>query len=139
MTAGRRTEGLGELFCPSRGQAIALGAMVVVVLGAALYLRYFIIENVGFGLACDAGQSSFLCRLRSAAIYLFNWNVFGGMAIASACFQLCRPNIVAFGFGLIFAAFGLVLYNTRLSALAVALLILSLARFPRAGMRTKAG
>jgi hypothetical protein len=35
---------------------------------------------------------------------------------------------VAFGAGLVFALLGLVLYNTRASALAVALLVLSLAR-----------
>ena len=36
--------------------------------------------------------------------------------------------MVAFGTGMVFAVFGLVLYNTRISALAVALLVLSLAR-----------
>jgi hypothetical protein len=41
---------------------------------------------------------------------------------------------VTFGIGLLSASFGLVLYNTRLSALAVALLVLSLAR-ARSGAR----
>jgi hypothetical protein len=125
-------EKLGELFHPSRRQAIALGFMVIAALAIALYLRYFIIQNVPLGLACEAGEESFLCRLRLATITLFNSNVFNGVAIAAAVIQLCRPSVVAFGIGLIFAAFGLVLYSTRLSALAVALLVLSLARVVRA-------
>jgi hypothetical protein len=36
--------------------------------------------------------------------------------------------VTAFGIGLVFALLGLVLYNTRLAALAIALLVLSLAR-----------
>jgi hypothetical protein len=53
---------------------------------------------------------------------------FGWTALVAALLQLWRPNVVVFGIGLISASFGLVLYNTRLSALAVALLVLSLAR-----------
>jgi hypothetical protein len=52
----------------------------------------------------------------------------------AAAIQLWRPNVLTFGIGLIAAAFGLVLYNTRLSALAVALLVLSLGR-ARSGAR----
>jgi len=132
MTVKVGGERLGELFRTSRRQALALGAMIIAVLGTALYLRYGIIENRTIGLACGAGDLSFICRLRLATIYLFNANVFGAVAIAAAALQLCRPNIVAFGIGLAFAAFGLLLYNTRLSALAVALLVLSLARLVRA-------
>jgi hypothetical protein len=129
----------GELFRPTWRQGLALGAMFVVALGAALSLRYGIIENRTIGLACGAGDLSFICRLRLTTVYLFNANVFGAVAIGTAGLQLCRPNIVAFGIGLVFAAFGLVLYNTRLSALAVAFLILSLARLARGDLRTKAG
>ncbi len=128
----------GGMFRPSLRQGLALGGMLVVALGAALYLRYGVVENTALGLACDAGDLSFLCRLRLATIYLFNSHVFGAVAIAAACLQLCRPNIVAFGIGLIFAAFGVVLYNTRLSALAVAFLVFSLARLARGDMRAKA-
>ena len=61
-------------------------------------------------------------------------SIFGWTAVIAALLQLWRPNVVAFGIGLISASFGLVLYNTRLSALAVALLVLSLAR-ARSGAR----
>jgi hypothetical protein len=138
MTANRGGGDAVGLFRLSRRQGLALGGMFVVALGAALYLRYGVVENTALGLACDAGVMSVLCRLRSATIYLFNSHVFGAVAIAAACLQLCRPNIIAFGIGLVFAAFGVVLYNTRLSALAVAFLVFSLARLARGGMRAKA-
>jgi hypothetical protein len=138
VAAKRDLGNQGELFSPSRRQAMLLGALVLAALAAALYLRYGIIENTQIGFACDAGDLSFMCRLRLATVYLFNATVFGAVAIAAACLQLCRPNIVTFGIGLIFAAFGVVLYNTRLSALALTFLILSLARLVRADMRAKA-
>jgi hypothetical protein len=59
---------------------------------------------------------------------MFVRGAFGWVALIASCVQLWRPNVVAFGTGLVFALFGLVLYNTRVSALAVALLVLSLAR-----------
>jgi hypothetical protein len=62
-------------------------------------------------------------------ILLFARGVFGWVALAASFIQLWRPSVLAFGTGLVFAFLGLVLYNTRVSALAVALLVLSLARF----------
>ena len=53
---------------------------------------------------------------------------FGWVALIAAGVQLWRPHVVAFATGLVFALLGLVLYNTRASALAIALLVLSLAR-----------
>jgi hypothetical protein len=59
---------------------------------------------------------------------------FGWTALVASFVQLWRPNLATFAIGLLSAAFGLVLYNTRLSALAVAFLVLSLAR-ARSGAR----
>lgn len=105
-----------------------LAALGVVALGMALYLRYFIIQNSAIGVACEAGAVGFTCKLRLAVILMFVQDCFGWVAMIAAGVQLWRPNIVAFGTGLIFALMGLVLYNTRASALAIALLVLSLAR-----------
>jgi hypothetical protein len=117
-----------QFFLPS-GRAIAvLAPLGIAALGAALFLRYGIVQNTPIGLACEAGEESPTCTIRLAAILLFAPGWFGCTALAAAAIQLWRPNIVFFGIGLIAAAFGLVLYNTRLSALAVALLVLSLAR-----------
>jgi hypothetical protein len=117
-----------KLFLPSRRAAALLAALGVLALSTALYLRYAIIQNSTIGVACEAGEGSFLCKLRLAVILMFAQDCFGWVAMIAAGVQLWRPNIVAFGTGLIFALMGLVLYNTRASALAVALLVLSLAR-----------
>jgi hypothetical protein len=117
-----------KLFLPSWRAGTLLAALGVVALTAALYLRYVIIQNSTIGVACEAGEGGFLCQLRLAVILMFARDGFGWVAMIAACVQLWRPNIVAFGTGLTFALMGLVLYNTRASALAFALLVLSLAR-----------
>jgi len=115
-------------FLPSRQAVLVLVPLIAGSVAAALYLRYSIIQNTPIGLACDAGERSLLCTVRLATILLFVRGAFGWIAVAAALIQLCRPNIVTFSIGLVAASLGLVLYNTRLSALAVALLLLSLAR-----------
>jgi hypothetical protein len=116
------------LFKPSPRALLILVPLTIAAVGLALYLRYRIIQNTPIGLACEAGEESLTCTIRLAAISVFVRGGFGWTALAAALLQLWRPNIAAFGIGLVSAAFGLVLYNTRLSALAVALLVLSLAR-----------
>jgi len=117
-----------NLFKPSGRAALTLSLLVLAALGLALYLRYRIIQNTPIGLACEAGEESLTCTARLAAIHLFVRSIFGWTAVVAALLQLWRPNVIVFGIGLMSAAFGLVLYSTRLSALAVALLVLSLAR-----------
>jgi Gpi18-like mannosyltransferase len=104
------------LFRPSLRATLILVPLVLGALGIAL------------GLGCEGGTESLTCTIRWVTILMFTWDVIGWVAVAVALAQLWRPNIVAFGLAVVFAALGLVLYNTRLSALAVALLVLSLAR-----------
>jgi hypothetical protein len=115
-------------FLPSMRQAASLAATELGVLALALFLRYGLVENTPLGLACEAGEASFICAMRFGVVYLFMWNVFGVSAIGAACAQLWRPDVRVLGAGLGFAFLGLVLYNSRLSGLALALLMLSLAR-----------
>ena len=117
-----------RLFLPGRKAALFITGAVLLALGAALYLRYGIIQNTPIGLACEAGEASLTCDVRIAVILLFIRSVFGWTALIAAAVNFVRPNAVVFGIGLVAAAMGLVLYNTRLSALAVPLLLLSLAR-----------
>jgi uncharacterized membrane protein len=117
-----------KLFLPSRQAALAIAVLGLAALGIALYLRYAIIQNSGIGVACEAGEESLTCKVRLAVILMFVDSVFGWVAMIAAAIQLWRPNVVVFAVGVVFALFGLVLYNTRASALAVALLVLSLAR-----------
>jgi hypothetical protein len=117
-----------KLFLPSRQAAMTIAVLGLAALGIALYLRYVIIQNSGIGVACEAGEESLTCKVRLAVILMFVDSVFGWVAMIAAAIQLWRPNVVVFAVGIVFALFGLVLYNTRASALAVALLVLSLAR-----------
>jgi len=128
MSSAPEAKAPPKLFLPSRRALAMLAVVSVVALGAALFLRYAIIQNSAIGIACEAGQESLTCTVRLAVILMFVRGAFGWVALIASCVQLWRPNVVAFGTGLVFALLGLVLYNTRVSALAVALLVLSLAR-----------
>jgi hypothetical protein len=117
-----------RLFLPSKRASAVIAILGLAALSTALFLRYSIIQNAGIGVACEAGAVSLTCKVRLAVILMFVQGAFGWVAMIAAGVQLWKPNIVAFGTGLVFALLGLVLYNTRASALAVALLVLSLAR-----------
>lgn len=116
------------LFLPSLRQTAWLAAIVLVSIGYALHLRYQVIEQSALGIACEAGPKSWLCTSRKAAIMLFTPAVFGLVAIGAALLNLVRPSFVLCAVALIAGGFGIVLYNVALSAFAMALLILSLAR-----------
>jgi hypothetical protein len=120
--------GAHGLFLPSRRAAILIAGLGLAVLGAALWLRYGLIQNSAIGIACEEGARSLACTLRLGVIVLFVYGVYGWVALAAAAVNLWRPNLPAFGIGAMFALAGLVLYNTRVAALAAALLVLSLAR-----------
>jgi len=117
-----------RLFVPTARETNLLLVVGFLSLGYALYLRYLVIEQSSVGLACEAGLNTWLCFTRRVVIALFNHWVFGIAALAAAMINLVRPSIFLVALGLGAAAFGLVLYNTGLSALAVPLLMLSLAR-----------
>jgi hypothetical protein len=116
------------LFAPTARQTSWLIALGLVSLGYALYLRYLAIEMSSVGLACQAGSQTWLCATRQLVTTLFNHSVFGWVALAAAIVNLLRPTLPVFALGLVAAAFGVVLYNVALAALAAALLILSFAR-----------
>lgn len=117
-----------RLFLPTPRQTNVLLAAGFISLGYALYLRYLVIELSSVGLACQAGLDTWVCATRKLAIVLFQNSVFGIVALAAAVLNLLRPGLLPLTVGLVAAAFGIVLYNVGLSALAVGLLILSLAR-----------
>jgi hypothetical protein len=117
-----------RLFLPSARQTNWLLIIGFLSIGYALYLRYLVIEQTGVSLACEAGLKTWLCATRKVAIALFNHSVFGVIALAASILNLVRPSLVLFALGIAAAGFGIVLYNVGLSALAVALLVVSLAR-----------
>ena len=117
-----------KLFLPGIRTIIILLALGLCSLGAAFYLRYFVIEQSSVALACEGGLKTWPCASRRITIAMFSHSVFGGTALAVAMLNLLRPWPVFLAAALIAAAFGIVLYNVVLSALAIGLLVLSLAR-----------
>jgi hypothetical protein len=116
------------LFLPSARQTNWLLIVGFLSVGQALYLRYMAMENTNVSLGCQAGLKTVLCGAFRLSTVLYNHEVFGGIALAVALLNLCRPSLLLFAVALAAACFGIVLHNTDLSALAAAVLILSLAR-----------
>jgi hypothetical protein len=117
-----------RLFLPTARQTNWLLVIGFLALGEALYLRYLAIEYATVALACQAGLQTWLCTTFRLVITLFNHSAFGWIALTAALLNLLRPSVLLVSIALAAAAFGLVLHNADLSGLAVALLVVSLAR-----------
>jgi len=116
------------LFLPTARQTNWLLIVAFLSIGEALYLRYMAIENSNVALACQAGLKTWLCGTFHLTLVLSNYQVFGIVAMVAAVLNMLRPSLVLAALVLAAAGFGVVLHNADLSALAAALLILSLAR-----------
>jgi hypothetical protein len=116
------------LFLPTARQTNWLLIVAFLAVGQALYIRYMAIENLNTELACQAGLQTWLCTAFRISIVFFNHEIFGRVALGIALLNLIRPSIVLTALALAAAGFGIVLHNADLSALAVGVLILSLAR-----------
>jgi hypothetical protein len=79
-------------------------------------------------IACYSGLNTWLCGTFRLVIALIRYEVFGAVALALALLNLMRPSLVLVAVALAAIAFGLVLHNADLAALAAGILILSLAR-----------
>jgi hypothetical protein len=116
------------LFRPTFGQAACLAVLALAALAYGFATRYWAIEQSAVGIACEGGNANWLCANRRAAIALFTPQAFGIVALGAALLNLLRPAVVFWALALLAGGAGIMLYNTALSALAIALLILSLAR-----------
>ncbi len=116
------------LFLPTARQINWILVVAFLCVGEALYLRYLAVENSTVSLACQAGLNTWLCGAFRLTIVLFNHQVFGAVALAAALLNFIRPSLALVTVALAAAAFGVVLHNADLSALAAGVLILSLAR-----------
>ena len=116
------------LFLPNAAQINFLLIVGFLAVGEAMYLRFTAVENSNVALACQAGLNTWLCSSYRLSVVLFNHQVFGAVALAVALLNLIRPSLVLCAVALAAAGFGIVLHDTDLSALAVGVLILSLAR-----------
>jgi hypothetical protein len=116
------------LFLPTARQTNWLVVIAFLALGESLYLRYHVMENATMSLACQGGLDTWLCGTFRLTTVLYPYQVFGGVALVAALLNLLRPSVVLVGLSLAAAAFGVVVHNADLSALAAGALILSLAR-----------
>ena len=116
------------LFLPSRRQALYLAGIATAALACGSYLRYGLVERSSVGIACESAGNNWLCAIRRTAISLYMPSAFGIGAIGAALLNLLRPSLVLCAIALFAGGIGIVLYNVVLSAFAVALLCLSLAR-----------
>ena len=116
------------LFLPTPSQTIVLAALASASLGHALFVRYYAIEQTSVALACQAGAETMICMSSRLLLALHIPPSLGIAALVAALLNLVRPSVVLFGAALVAAGHGLVIYNTALSALAIAILVLSLAR-----------
>jgi hypothetical protein len=117
-----------SLYMPSWGKWAFLAAIGLTALSFGFYLRYEVIEQAAVGIACGTDFNTWLCASRRTAIALFTPQAFGLAALGAALLNLLRPSLLFWTFALLSGGIGIVLYNTALSALAVAFLVLSLAR-----------
>jgi hypothetical protein len=116
------------LFAPTLRQTIVLAMIGLAALAGGFYLRHQVIEQAAVGIACGDGSTSWICAIRHATIALFTPSAFGFTALVAALLNLVRPGLVLCALTLLAGGLGIVLYNVALSALALALLVLSLAR-----------
>jgi len=116
------------LFLPTARETNWLLVIGFLALGEGLYLRYLAVEYAPVALACQAGMQTWLCTTFTVVIALFNHWVFGWVALGAALLNLLRPAIPLVAITLAAAGFGIILHNADLSSLAVALLVVSLAR-----------
>jgi hypothetical protein len=116
------------LFLPTARQTNWLLIVAFLSLGEAMYVRYMALENTTVSLACQAGLDTWLCGTSRLATIFSNHGVFGAVALAAALLNLLRPSLLLVALALAASAFGVVLHNADLAALAAGVLILCLAR-----------
>lgn len=116
------------LFLPTPRQSMILAALAAASVGHALIVRYTAIEQTSVSLGCQAGAETWRCMSMRLLLALHIPPSLGIAALMAALLNLMRPSVVLVAVALVAAGHGLIIYNTALSALAVALLVLSLAR-----------
>jgi hypothetical protein len=116
------------LFLPTARQTNWLLIAAFLSVGEAMYVRYLVMENSTMSLTCQGGLDTWLCGTFRLTTTWYPYQVFGGVALAVAVLNLLRPSVVLVAAALVAAAFGVVLHNADLAALAAGVLILSLAR-----------
>lgn len=104
---------------------IGVGAAV---LGAAMVLRYFVIEPQSIGMACADTVRLWWCGPRQALLMMHIFDIWGWCGLVGGAVGLVWGWRVAVWVGFVMSLAGLVLYNADLAAVG---LILTCLRLPR--------
>jgi hypothetical protein len=106
-------------------------AIVVLTGTCAFWLRLAILEDRAVGLLCRQGPGDWLCLVRDAATFSYEYALLGSFAVITAAVNLIRPSHLMLAVATVAATIGAILYNVGGAGIAITLLILSLARRER--------
>jgi hypothetical protein len=115
----------------SRRQLLWVAFIACASFSAALCLRYLLVENPKTQEVCQLGAAGLGCAALRLLIALFQYSVFGWIALTAAALNLFRPSLLVFSIAVAATSLGLIMYNAGLAAFALALLLLTPARLSR--------
>jgi hypothetical protein len=121
---------MSRLSVPMVRPLVLLSTLVATGTGA-FWLRFAVLEDRAVGLLCRQGSGDWLCLVRDAATFSYEYALLGSIAVLIAAVNLVRPSYVTFAVAAGAATIGAILYNVGGAAIAITLLILSLARRER--------
>jgi hypothetical protein len=121
---------MSRLSVPMVRPLVLLSTLVATGTGA-FWLRFAVLEDRAVGLSCRQGSGDWLCLVRDAATFSYEYALLGSIAVLIAAVNLVRPSYVTFAVAAGAATIGAILYNVGGAAIAITLLILSLARRER--------
>lgn len=101
-------------------------------LAVAALLRYQVLTSQPLNWICEGGAGPWWCAVRRLANALLRAQVLGGIGLAAALYAVCRGGPAALGTAAALGAAGVLLWSPELSAAAVLLVALRLARPPSA-------
>jgi hypothetical protein len=122
---------LSRLSAPMVGRLVGWLAIVVLTVTCAFWLRLAILEDRAVGLLCRQGSGGWLCLVRDAATFSYEYALLGSFAVITAAVNLVRPSHLRLAVATVAATTGAILYNVGGAGIAITLLILSLARRER--------
>ena len=122
---------VSRLFAPMVRRLVGWLAVVALTMTCAFWLRFAILEDRAVGLLCRQGSGDWLCLVRNAATFSYEYALLGSFAVITAIVNLVRPSHLTLVVATIAATIGAILYNVGGAGIAITLLILSLARRER--------
>lgn len=115
-----------------RGCWLRFAAVVAAALAFAALFRYQVLTSQSLNWICEGGGGPWWCALRRLVNAWLRAQVLGVIGVAAALYAVCRGGPAALGTAAALGAAGVLLWSPELSAAAVLLVALRLARPPSA-------